>query len=136
MPVFFYAGEKCKMKKGSCVILKFFIFQYYFLTDKTTLMKESFGLKSNNKHLQQFRFKLYLQRKFLKKFYTPFWLQQPTKAGLIATIALWLVAIVFLISNKNIFHTNVFYLLLSFAAFSLIVHFVAYYKTKRKTGRF
>ncbi|MGV3658191.1 MAG: hypothetical protein ACO1NX_09560 [Chitinophagaceae bacterium] len=99
-------------------------------------MKKSFGLKSNNKHLQQFRFKLYLQRKFLKKFYTPFWLQPPTKAGLIISVAIWLVAIVFLIVNKSNFHTNVFYLLLSFAAFSLIVQSAAYYKTKRKTGRF
>lgn len=99
-------------------------------------MKGGNNYKSNNWPLQQFRFKLNKQRNFFKKFYTPNWLQAPTKTQLMVTIALWLLAVTLLIGNKSSLHTNIFQLLLVTSVISLLAQCVAYYKSKKKNGHF
>ncbi len=99
-------------------------------------MKESDSVKSINKTLQQFRFKIYRERKFLKKFYTPFWLEQLTKTQLIATILLWLIAVIILLMNKKALHATGFYFLLATSTIVVMAHCIVYFKSKRKKRRF
>lgn len=98
-------------------------------------MEQTDSTKSINKPLQQFRFKIYQQRKFLKKFYTPFWLQPITKTGLTATLLIWLLAVIILVLHKKDFTANNFYFLLLSAAIVMAAHCIAYLKYKRKRGR-
>lgn len=99
-------------------------------------MQEGVSQKSNNLPLQQFRFKINQQRKFLRKFYTPDWFYTPGKTSLIINTAVWLFAVIILVWNKSILHTPNFYLLLVTTAIPLLAQCIAYRKFKRKNGHF
>lgn len=98
-------------------------------------MKESDSVKSINKPLQQFRFKIYRERNFLKKFYTPLWLKQLTTKQLIATILFWLIAVIILLMNKKDLHATGFYFLLATSAMVIMAHCIVYFKSKKKKKR-
>jgi hypothetical protein len=100
------------------------------------MMKERDHAKSANKPLQQFRFEIYRQRKFLKRFYTPLWLQPQTKAHLLSAILLWLFAVIILVWYKNDFNTSNFYFLFFTSAMVTVARCMAYYKFKRERKRF
>ena len=49
--------------------------------------------KYENKPLAEYRMKVRSKKRFLRQFYTPEWLQRPTKTSLIISLVVWAIGI-------------------------------------------
>lgn len=100
-------------------------------------MTSEFNKRYENKPLKEYRLKVQRTRWFLNRFYTPEWLQRPTKTNLIVSLVFWVIGVSVVLFYRIAYQTEVkgnflINLMLITTTISIIGMCFSYYRGRQK----